>query len=88
VSKRKETEILDFMIDEYLDQHPDESPDGMLVEVQNRLAHLNHTGQKKDKRSVPTTEYLTNEATPTNSNGSSDHNNSFESNTPTSMVLK
>jgi hypothetical protein len=80
------------MIDEYLDQHPDKSPDRMLIEVQNRLAHLNHSGQKKDENTAHLLEgnmhSQMNSTATTNNTGSSDHNNSMESNTNTTMALK
>jgi hypothetical protein len=80
------------MIAAYLDHHPDESPDGMLIEVQNRLAHLNHFGQKKDDNTAHLLEgnmhSQMNSTATTNSTDSSDHNNSMESNTNKTMALK
>jgi uncharacterized protein (UPF0297 family) len=80
ITKRKGTEILDEMIDEYLGQSG-EASEGMIIEVQNQFSQLNHSEQPTNGSNEPP-------QPPNNQNGSSDHNNSLESNNTTKMARK
>jgi uncharacterized protein (UPF0297 family) len=52
ITKRKGTEILDEMINEYLGQSR-EGSEGMIIEVQNQLSQLNHSEQPTNGSNEP-----------------------------------
>jgi hypothetical protein len=81
VYKRKGTELLDNMIDEYLDKHPDEPQEGMVIELQNQTARL-------DQVVTNYTDPSTMDTSTTNLKGSSDQTNSMESNISLTKTVK
>jgi hypothetical protein len=73
------------MIDKYLEQHQEESPEGMLEDVQERLSNLNHSEPTEGENNEGTRAEATHQSfwhsCISNPHGSSDQTNSSKSNT-------